>query len=159
MYPFLKDASFRPCFCFVHTIAQFSRILRFSHIYCQIVRIVTFVDGSRYKIKGPLRSLYSECITSTIRSEKFQRILFWRNILKSWPREKETTSPQIYSYIIQIWPSEEVNIQNCQPYYGYFLEDFSPREITLVGWQFWIFTDSEGRKCFIIPNKQLKHTV
>ena len=24
MYPFLKDASFRPCFCFVHTIAQFS---------------------------------------------------------------------------------------------------------------------------------------
>jgi hypothetical protein len=27
-------ASFRPCFCFVHTIAQFSRILRFSNIYC-----------------------------------------------------------------------------------------------------------------------------
>ena len=36
MYPFLKDASFCPCFGFVHTIAQFSRILRFSHIYCQI---------------------------------------------------------------------------------------------------------------------------
>ena len=41
MYPFLKDASFCPCFCFVHTIAQFSRILRFSHIYCQIFRIRT----------------------------------------------------------------------------------------------------------------------
>ena len=26
MYPFIKDASFCPCFCFVHTIAQFSRI-------------------------------------------------------------------------------------------------------------------------------------
>jgi hypothetical protein len=33
MYPFLKDASVCPCFCFVHTIAQFSRILRCSHIY------------------------------------------------------------------------------------------------------------------------------
>ena len=41
MYPFLKDASFCPCFSFVHTIAQFSRILRFSHIYCQIFRIRT----------------------------------------------------------------------------------------------------------------------
>jgi hypothetical protein len=27
------------------------------------------------------------------------------------------------------------------------------------GWQFWIFTDSEGRNCFIIQNKQLKYTV
>jgi hypothetical protein len=25
--------------------------------------------------------------------------------------------------------------------------------------QFWIFTDSEDRNCFIIPNKQLKYTV
>ena len=41
MYPFLKDAYFCPCFCFVHTIAQFSRILRFSQIYCQIFRIRT----------------------------------------------------------------------------------------------------------------------
>jgi hypothetical protein len=32
---------FAPVFCFVHTIAQFSRILRFSHIYCQIFRIGT----------------------------------------------------------------------------------------------------------------------
>ena len=39
---------------------------------------------------------------------------------------------------IQLWPSEEVNIQNRE---------------------FWIFTDSEGRNCFIIPNKQLKYTV
>jgi hypothetical protein len=37
------DTSFCPCFCFVHTIAQFSRMLRFSHIYCQIFRIST--DG------------------------------------------------------------------------------------------------------------------
>ena len=54
MYPILKDPSFRPCFCFVHTIAQFSRVLRYSHIYCQIFRIVPFVDGSRYKIYGPV---------------------------------------------------------------------------------------------------------
>ena len=54
MYPFLKDASFRPCFCFVYTIAQFSRVLRFSHMFCQIVRIVPFVDGSRYTINGPV---------------------------------------------------------------------------------------------------------
>ena len=39
MYPFLKDPSLRPCFCFVHAIAQFSRILRFSIIYCLIFRI------------------------------------------------------------------------------------------------------------------------
>jgi hypothetical protein len=42
MYPFLKDTSFCPCFCFVHTIAQFSRILRFAHIYCQFFRIRTY---------------------------------------------------------------------------------------------------------------------
>ena len=54
MYPFLKDASCRPCFCFVHTIAQVSRVLRFSHIYWQIFRIVLFVDGSRYTINGPV---------------------------------------------------------------------------------------------------------
>jgi hypothetical protein len=40
-YPFLNDASFCPCFCFVHTIAQFSKILRFSHIYCQFFNIRT----------------------------------------------------------------------------------------------------------------------
>jgi hypothetical protein len=74
------------------------RILRFSHIYCQIFRIVPFVDGSRYKINGPLRPLNSECITSTVGSEKFQtflRILFWRNILKSWP------SVHRYSYMVK----------------------------------------------------------
>jgi hypothetical protein len=103
MYPFLKDAPFRPCFCFVHTIAQFSRILRFSHIYCQIFRIVPFVHGSRYKINEPLRPLNSECITSTIGSEKFQKfhwILFWCNILKSWPREKELPVHR-YSYMVK----------------------------------------------------------
>ena len=36
-----KTHLFCPCFCFLHTIAQFSRILRFSHIYCQIFRIRT----------------------------------------------------------------------------------------------------------------------
>ena len=54
---FLKDASFCPCFCFVHTIAQFSRILRFSHIYCQIFRI---------------RTHGTTALTSTIGSETFQ---------------------------------------------------------------------------------------
>ena len=49
-------------------MAQFSRILRFSHIYCQIFRRVPFVDGS----DGPLNS---ECITSTIESEKFQTFI------------------------------------------------------------------------------------
>ena len=68
MYPFLKDASFRSCFCFVHTIAQFSRNLRFSHIYCQIFRRVPFVNES----DGPLNS---KCITSTIGSEKFQTFI------------------------------------------------------------------------------------
>ena len=75
MYPFLKDAPFRLCFCFVHTIAQFSRILIFSHIYCQCFRIVPFVDGNIYKINGPLRPLNSECITSTIGSEKSQTFI------------------------------------------------------------------------------------
>ena len=65
MYPFLKDPSFRPCFSFVHTIAQFSRILRFSHIYCQFFRIGPPDDGSDVPLN-------SECITSTIGSEKFQ---------------------------------------------------------------------------------------
>jgi hypothetical protein len=47
--PFLKDSSFRSCFCFVHTIAQFSRILRFSHIYCQIFRRVPYVNIRLYE--------------------------------------------------------------------------------------------------------------
>ena len=61
MYPFLKDASFWPCFCFVHTIAQFSRILRFSHIYGQIFRIRTH----------GWRKWRTTALTSTIGSEKF----------------------------------------------------------------------------------------
>jgi hypothetical protein len=65
MYPFLKDASFCPCFCFVHTIAHFSRILRFSHIYCQIFRIRTH----------GWRKWRTTALTSTIGSEKFQKII------------------------------------------------------------------------------------
>jgi hypothetical protein len=28
--------------------------------------------------------------------------------------------PYILVHFIQVWPSEEVNIQNCQPHWGYF---------------------------------------
>ena len=66
MYPFRKDASFCPCFCFVHTIAQFSRILIFSHIYCQIFRIRTH----------GWRKWRPTALTSTIGSEKFQKFKF-----------------------------------------------------------------------------------
>ena len=65
MYPFLKDASFCPCFCFVHTIAQFFRILRFSHIHCQIFRIRTH----------GWRNWRTTALTSTIGSEKFQKFI------------------------------------------------------------------------------------
>jgi len=41
-----KRHIFWPFFCFVRTIAQFLRILRFSHIYCQMFSRVPFVDGS-----------------------------------------------------------------------------------------------------------------
>jgi hypothetical protein len=68
MYPFLKDASFRPCFCFVHMIAQFSRILRFSHIYCQIFSRVPFVDGSDVP-------LHSECINFNDRVRKVPKFI------------------------------------------------------------------------------------
>ena len=57
--------SFCPCFCFVHTIAQFSRILRFSHIYCQYFRIRTH-DRRKWR---------TTALTSTIGSEKFQRFI------------------------------------------------------------------------------------
>ena len=62
MYPFIKDASFCPCFCFVHTIALFSRILRFSHIYCQICRVRTH-GWQKWR---------TTALTSTIGSEQFQ---------------------------------------------------------------------------------------
>jgi len=55
-----------PPFCFVHTIAQFSRILRFSHIsYCQIFRIRTH---------GWRKWRRTTALTSTIRSEKLQKL-------------------------------------------------------------------------------------
>jgi hypothetical protein len=50
MYQFLKDVHFRLWPCFMHTIAQFSRILRFSLIYCFMFRIVPYVDGSRVRV-------------------------------------------------------------------------------------------------------------
>ena len=68
--PFLKDPSSCPCFCFVHTIAQFSRILRFSHIYCQMFRIGPSDDGSDVPLN-------SECITSTIGSENWRTELLY----------------------------------------------------------------------------------
>ena len=68
MYPFLKDASFRHCFCFVHMIAQFSRILRFSHIYCQIFSRVPFVDGSDVPLN-------SECINFNDRVRKVPKFI------------------------------------------------------------------------------------
>jgi len=65
MYPFLKEASFRPCFCFVHTIAQFSRILRVSHIYCHIF----------HRVPHEWRKWQTTALTSTIGSEKFQKFI------------------------------------------------------------------------------------
>jgi hypothetical protein len=93
MYPFLKDSSFRSCICFVHTIAQFSRILRFSHNYCQIFRRVPYIE---------LTEVTDNWIPNALLQRKDQKspihLLLWRNILKSWPREKETTSPQKYQF-------------------------------------------------------------
>ena len=82
MYPFLKDASFCPCFCFVHTIAQFSRILRFSHIYCQFFRIRTH----------GWRKWRTTALTSTIGSEKFQKLKFLFLEL-FWPSQIPTFTP------------------------------------------------------------------
>ena len=64
----IRRIFFRPCFCFVYTIVQFSRILRFSNIYCQIFCRVPFSDRSDVPLN-------SECITSTIGSEKFQTFI------------------------------------------------------------------------------------
>jgi hypothetical protein len=92
MYPFQKDASFRPCFCVVHTIAQFSRILRFYNIYCQIFRRVPFIDGSDV-------SLNSECITSTIGSEKFQTFIIlaqYFEIMTKRKRNYQSTDIQVF---------------------------------------------------------------
>ena len=92
MYPFLKDASFRHCFCFVHMIAQFSRILRFSHIYCQVFRRVPFVDGSDVPLN-------SECINSTIGSEKFQAFIIlaqYFEIMAKRKRKYQSTDIQVF---------------------------------------------------------------
>ena len=95
MYPFLIDASFCPCFCFVHTIAQFSRILRFSHIYCQIFRIRT----------NGWRKWHTTAFTSTIGSEKFKKfgnkclknVNFWRTELSyRQSKNRGRNTPEIH---------------------------------------------------------------
>jgi hypothetical protein len=94
MYPFRKDASFRTCFCFVHTIAQFSRILKFSNIYCQIFRGVPFGDGSAVTLK-------SECIISTIGSEKFQTFIILAQYFEIMTKRKRKLPVHRYSYMVK----------------------------------------------------------
>jgi hypothetical protein len=78
MYQFLKGISFRLCVCFVHTIAQFSRILRFSLIYCLIFRIV------------PFHWRKSNVITSTIYRAK--------KVRKTFPEGCKTKSGIVFRY-------------------------------------------------------------
>ena len=59
-----KRRSFRLCSCFVHTIAQFSRILRFPLIPLHF-SYLPYVDG---------RSLVPNVITSTIGQENFEKL-------------------------------------------------------------------------------------
>ena len=94
MYPFLKDASFRLCFCFVHTIAQFSRILRFSHIYCQIFSRVPFVDGSDVPLN-------SECINFNDRVRKVPKIYYFGAIFWNHDQEKKKLLVHRYSYMVK----------------------------------------------------------
>jgi hypothetical protein len=82
MYPFIKDASVRSYFCFVHTIAQFSRILRFSHIYCQIFRREPFVDESDVPLN-------SECINFNDRLRKVQKNYYFGAIFWNHDQEKK----------------------------------------------------------------------
>ena len=98
MYPFLKDASFCPCFCFVHTIAQFSRILRFSYIYCQIFRIykdprltevtyhcINFNDRVR---KAPKIKVYQGRGGSYCKSYFHNRLCLNRNVRAGRPKKR-----------------------------------------------------------------------
>ena len=94
MYPFLKNASFRPCFCFVHTIAQFSRMLRFSHIYCQIFSRVPFVDGSGVPLN-------SECINFNDRVRKVPKIYYFGAIFWNHDQEKKKLPVHRYSYMLK----------------------------------------------------------
>ena len=94
MYPFLKDAHFRPCFCFVHTIAQFSRILRFSNIYCQIFR------------KVPLR--WRKWCTTEFRMHYFNdrvrkvpNIYYFGAIFWNHDQEKKKLPVHRYSYMVK----------------------------------------------------------
>ena len=92
--PFLKDPSSCPCFCFVHTIAQFSRILRFSHIYCQMFRIGPSDDRSDVPLN-------SECITSTIGSEKFQTFIILAQYFEIMTKRKRKLPVHRYSYMVK----------------------------------------------------------
>jgi hypothetical protein len=94
MYPFLKNASFRPCFCFVHTIAQFSRMLRFSHIYCQIFSRVPFVDGSGVPLN-------SECINFNDRVRKVPKIYYFGAIFWNHDQKKMKLPVHRYSYMVK----------------------------------------------------------
>jgi len=106
MYPFLKDASFRPCFFCVHTIAEFSRILRFSHIYCQFFRIVPFVDGSRYKINGPVTTTEFRMYLFNDRVRKVPKIspdiILARYFKIMTKRKRNYQSTVRYSYMVKL---------------------------------------------------------
>jgi hypothetical protein len=86
MYPFLKDASFWPCFCFVHTIAQFSRILRFSHIYCQMFRIRTHGISLNHLSIFYNVSCYNSLVLLTFVSRSSCRIAYIYSTLQVYQR-------------------------------------------------------------------------
>jgi hypothetical protein len=81
MYPFLKDASFCPCFCFVHTIAEFSRILRFSHIYCQQFKYGTFLTLSLKLMQWYVTSVSRGSLCEKFGNKCVKILKFWRTEL------------------------------------------------------------------------------
>jgi hypothetical protein len=81
MYPFLKDASFCPCFCFVHTIAEFSRILRFSHIYCQQFKYGTFLTLSLKLMQWYVTSVNRGSLCEKFGNKCVKILKFWRTEL------------------------------------------------------------------------------
>ena len=54
MYPFLKDATFFPCFCFVHTIAQLYCFGTFLTLWLKLMQwyITSVIRGSLYENFG-----------------------------------------------------------------------------------------------------------
>ena len=85
-------------FCFGHTIAQFSRILRFSHIYCKIFRI-------------SWRKWCTTALTSMIGSEKFQKLKFIFLEL-FWPFRWSCSGMSLPSKILKFWWTELSYAQN-----------------------------------------------